>query len=116
VWGLTPAANLPPQPGVREREDAPPVEVRVLLLAHVAHGHEELLLPLRPLQRLPLLGFGRGVVQAAYSITSSARCRSDGGIVRPRVLAVLRLMTSSNLVGCSMGSSPGFAPLRILSR
>jgi hypothetical protein len=46
------------------RGDAPPVEVRVLLLAHVAHGHEELLLPLRPLPRLPFLGFGRGAVQA----------------------------------------------------
>jgi hypothetical protein len=40
-----------------------------------------------------------------HSITSSARCRSDGGIVRPRAFAVLRLMTSSNLVGCSMGSN-----------
>src|SRR6266851_1043582 len=49
------------------------------------------------------------------SITWSARCRSDGGIVRPRALAVLRLMTSSNLVGCSIGRSEGFAPLRILS-
>src|SRR6266481_4644370 len=48
-------------------------------------------------------------------ITSSARPSSDGGIVRPRALAVLRLMTSSNFVGCSMGRSPGFAPLRIMS-
>src|SRR5687768_6726402 len=31
-----------------------------------------------------------------YSITSSARSSSDGGIVRPRTLAVLRLMISSN--------------------
>ena len=29
----------------------------------------------------------------------------DCGIVMPRALAVLRLMTSSNCVGCSMGSS-----------
>jgi hypothetical protein len=33
----------------------------------------------------------------------------------PKSLAVLRLMTSSNLVGCSTGRSPGLAPLRILS-
>ncbi len=46
---------------------------------------------------------------------SSARIRSDCGIVRPRALAVLRLMTSSNLVGCSTGRSAGFAPLKILS-
>src|ERR1700730_18583459 len=48
-------------------------------------------------------------------ITSSARSRSDGGIVSPRALAVLRLMTNSNFVGCSTGRSPGLAPLRILS-
>jgi hypothetical protein len=50
-----------------------------------------------------------------HSITSSAVASSDGGMVRPRSFAVLRLITSSNLVGCSMGKSPGFAPLRILS-
>jgi hypothetical protein len=50
-----------------------------------------------------------------HSITSSARPSSDGGIVRPRALAVLRLMTSSNFVGCSTGRSAGLAPFRILS-
>jgi len=35
--------------------------------------------------------------------------------VRPRSFAVFRLITNSNLVGCSTGKSPGFAPLRILS-
>jgi hypothetical protein len=34
--------------------------------------------------------------------------------VRPRALAVLRLMISSNLVGCSIGRSAALAPLRIL--
>src|SRR5215469_6308126 len=48
-------------------------------------------------------------------ITSSARASSDGGIVSPRALAVLRLMRSSSLAGCSTGRSPGFAPRRILS-
>ncbi len=52
---------------------------------------------------------------AAYSITSSARASSDGGMLSPRALAVFRLITSSNFVGCSTGMSPGFAPLRILS-
>src|SRR6266700_1027107 len=51
----------------------------------------------------------------AYLITSSAWNRSAGGIVRPSALAVLRLMTSSNFMGCSTGRSPGLAPLRILS-
>ena len=35
-----------------------------------------------------------------HSITSSARASSVGGTSRPSALAVLRLMTSSNLVGC----------------
>src|SRR5207253_1833377 len=34
------------------------------------------------------------------------------GIVRPSAFAVLRLMTSSNLVGCSTGRSAGLAPFR----
>src|SRR5437879_13027264 len=50
-----------------------------------------------------------------YWITWSARCSSDRGIVRPRAFAVLRLITSSNFVGCSTGRSPGLAPFRILS-
>jgi len=35
-----------------------------------------------------------------HSITSSARSRIEGGIVRPSALAVFRLTTSWNLVGC----------------
>src|SRR5262249_25281267 len=52
---------------------------------------------------------------APHSMTSSARARIDGGIVSPSDRAVLRLTTSSNLVGRSTGRSAGFAPLRILS-
>jgi hypothetical protein len=37
------------------------------------------------------------------------------GMVSPNAFAVLRLITSSNLVGCWTGRSPGLAPLRILS-
>jgi hypothetical protein len=51
-----------------------------------------------------------------YSITSSARASSVGGSVRPSALAVLRLTTSSNLVGCSIGRSAGFIPFRVLAR
>ena len=36
-------------------------------------------------------------------------------MVRPSPLAVLRLMTSSNVVGCSTGKSAGLAPLRNLA-
>ena len=54
-------------------------------------------------------------IRQRYSITSSARASSAGGTVRPSALAVLRLITSSNLVGCSTGRSEGLVPLRILS-
>ena len=50
-----------------------------------------------------------------HSITSSARASTLGGIVSPSPFAVLRLITSSNFVGCSTGRSAGFAPFRILS-
>ena len=36
-------------------------------------------------------------------------------MVRPSAWAVLRLMTSSNVVGCSTGRSAGLVPFRILS-
>ena len=49
-----------------------------------------------------------------HRITSSARSSSNCGIVRPSAFAVLRLITSSNFVGCRTGRSAGFAPLRIL--
>src|SRR5690242_11580895 len=53
--------------------------------------------------------------EALHSMTSSARASNAGGILRPSVLAVPMLMTSSNLVGCSTGRSAGLAPFRILS-
>jgi hypothetical protein len=37
------------------------------------------------------------------NLRSSARASSEGGTVRPSALAVLRLITSSNLVGCIFG-------------
>src|ERR1700694_1963801 len=42
-----------------------------------------------------------------HSITSSARLSSFGGISRPSALAVLRLITSSNLGGGSPGAWAG---------
>jgi hypothetical protein len=46
-----------------------------------------------------------------YSITSSAIESTPAGIVRPSAFAVLRLMTSSNLVGVCTGRSAGLSPL-----
>src|SRR5262249_31799424 len=52
---------------------------------------------------------------ALHSITSSACCRNGSGIVSPRAFAVLRLITSSNLLDNCTGSSPGLAPFRMRS-
>jgi hypothetical protein len=38
-----------------------------------------------------------------------------GGIVRPRALAVFKLIISSNFVGCFTGKFAGLAPLRIFN-
>jgi hypothetical protein len=51
-----------------------------------------------------------------HSITSSARASNVGGTSRPSVLAVLRLITSSYLVGACTGRSAGFSPLRMVDR
>src|SRR5262245_8233033 len=42
-------------------------------------------------------------------------CEHIGGTVSPSVLAVFRLITSSNLVGACRGRSPGLAPFKIRS-
>src|SRR5262245_51048667 len=50
-----------------------------------------------------------------HSITSLANASSRSGTLRPSAFAVLRLITSSNLVGCWTGRSDALVPLRILS-
>src|SRR3979411_2360389 len=50
---------------------------------------------------------------ATPSINSSPRASSVGGTSRRSTLAVFKLITSSNLVGCRTGKSAGLAPLRI---
>src|SRR4051794_28650822 len=52
---------------------------------------------------------------ARHSITSSARASTLAGTSRPSALAVLRLITSSYLVGACTGGSAGFSPLRMRS-
>src|SRR6266404_562729 len=52
--------------------------------------------------------------RAPHSITSSASASNLSGTSSPSALAVLRLITSSKLVGWTTGRSAGFSPLRIL--
>ena len=56
----------------------------------------------------------RPFTDANYSIISSAREINARGMVTPIVFAVFRLKTNSNSVGCSIGRSVGFAPLKNL--
>src|SRR5262249_24725504 len=49
----------------------------------------------------------------SHSITSLARASTFSGTSRPSDLAVFRLITSSNLVGCTTGRSAGFSPFKI---
>src|SRR2546427_13287828 len=84
---------------------------------HLAHSANRLLCPRHQRPR------GRRAAEqrdertplhvCAHSITSSAIASSPGGNVRSIVLAVLRLITNSNLIGCTTGRSLGFSPLRI---
>src|SRR6266540_3679362 len=78
------------------------------------HRHRRLLRPRRERPR------GRAAEQrdelaAFHSITSSASAITVGGTVRPRVVAVLRLMANSNLAGACAGSSAGLAPFKMRS-
>ena len=51
----------------------------------------------------------RDELAPSHSITSSARASSIGGTSKPSAFAVLRLITSSYLVGACTGRSAGFA-------
>ena len=57
----------------------------------------------------------RNELPPSHSITSLAWARSRGGTVSPKALAVFKLITNSNLVGCSTAKSAVLVPLRILS-
>jgi hypothetical protein len=53
---------------------------------------------------------GQSATSVNYSITLSARANNASGTVTPIALAVLRLIQSSNLVGCSIGISATLVP------
>src|SRR5262245_11021800 len=94
-------------------------EVRGVLWRPAAHESDHwqprLLRPCRERPRRRRAAEQRDEIAPPHSITSSARASRVGGTSRPSALAVLRLITSSNFVGCSTGRSAGLAPLRILS-
>src|SRR5260370_1182840 len=77
------------------------------------HGHRGLLRARRQRPHRRRAAQECDEVASPHSITSSAMASSPGGNVRPNALAVLRLITNSNLIDCMTGRSAGFSPLRI---
>ena len=64
---------------------------------------------------LEILAVASCLLPSLHRMILFARANTSGGIVKPSVFAVFRLITNSNFVGCSTGKSAGLAPLRILS-
>ena len=108
------AAAAPPKSDMKSRRRMPTLGSRAIayqpksrcasqqkLVAHVSVGSNRRQSPAQQ--------------NCSYSITSSASTSKLCGIVRPSALAVVRLKTISNFVGCSTGISPGLVPRRILS-
>ena len=62
-------------------------------------------------RKVPEPAVSRCSEQPHYSVTSSAVASNVIGGSKPNALAVLRLIASSNLVGCSIGRSVGLGPL-----
>src|SRR6516162_7040493 len=78
-----------------------------LLLFHTFHTRDE------PGRGQALFCSDASESTRIYSMTSSAIAINEGGTVTPSARAALRLMTSSNFVGCMTGRSAGFSPLRM---
>src|SRR5262249_16136567 len=88
------------------------VAVKRCRVEHTDHGH--FLLRARRERPRGRRAAEKGDERASpHSITSSAATSSLSGTLRPSILAVGALMTSSNLLDCTTGNSAGFAPLRI---
>src|SRR5262249_61907716 len=103
---------------VFERRPVMRLRLFALLRDKVTSSAQSLVLPSgRPSQgwSLSILTEPHEELAPRHSITSSARARSVGGISRLSAFAVLRLMTSSYLVGACTGRSAGVSPLRMRS-
>ena len=62
----------------------------------------------RDVRFVPKADILRCGTERRYSITSSAVASSSGGMLRPNAVAVLRLITNSNLADSTTGRSAGF--------
>jgi hypothetical protein len=114
-WPMRSPVNASPRPSRATAHDSGPMWIAVL--------HRKGLAPSIPC-RSPGASDRRADIRnwqlrantghCPYSITSSATSSRSREISKLRALAVLRLMTSSYLVGPSAGRSPGVVPFKIL--
>lgn len=77
-----------------------PAVVREERLASLAYGQAPHEIAAQLVARGETLFKGRGAKRTGHSMTSSASNWNESEILNPIDRAVLRLMTSSNLVGC----------------
>jgi len=128
-WPMRPPVNASPRPSRATAHDSGPMwtanpssqgTCTLYSLPVSRRTHKISASPQQPTfartRRAPLRAItGREPPQQSrlYSITSSARASSMGGISMLSARAVLRLMTSSYLVGACTGRSAGFSPLRM---
>src|SRR6516165_10375631 len=114
------ASNDPP--GLRQRlleRPEPSLKVCIICGDREKHADAPYALSLLPPRR-ERPGYRRAAEErdegaSSHSMTSSARASRVAGTVRPSAFAVLRLITSSYLVGAWTGRSLGFSPLRMRS-
>src|SRR5262249_52275789 len=104
-FGKTPAERIQEMPTRSELQGAEKSD----------HRHRRLLRTRRERPTGRRAAEQRDELAAPHSITSSVRASTGIGISRPSALAVLRLMTSSNLVANWISRSPGFSPLSMRS-
>src|SRR5262249_50301935 len=96
------------------------IEIKLNVIVMVRRKHRELTFNVRPLCARRQRPRRRRAAQQRdelaapdHSITSSAATSNLSGTVKLKALAVLRLITNSNLVGCTTGNSLGASPLRM---
>jgi hypothetical protein len=107
--------ECPPQPANSRRLTNTGAATRIgQSLAHSNSSMPHLLaMDVRCLLRIQLFTRVDSRLGWPHSITKSARLSSVGGTVRPIDFAVFWLITSSNVVGCSIGIALGLPPATI---
>ncbi len=92
-----------------------PAEKQAMLEAPDLKTRAEILIAVTEMDLAKKRTSGDAAAVGNARLIQSPRRRGRALSVAPSAFAVFKLITSSNLVGCSTGRSAGFAPLKILS-